>query len=75
MAQSQVYEGTLEQLVKQLRKLPDTHKYKIVVTSNDLETAQKSPQMLTFGMFPQLQAITEEDFKSAEWRDEDTEIQ
>ena len=27
-----------------------------------------------FGMFPQLQALTEKDFKSAEWRGEDIEL-
>ncbi len=32
------------------------------------------PKMIIFGMFPQLQALTEEDFKSAEWRGEDIDI-
>jgi len=42
-----------------------------------IEIARSGPaskqqgQMLTFGMFPQLQALTEEDFKSAEWHGED----
>jgi hypothetical protein len=74
MAQAQVYEGTPEQLVKQLSKLPKTRKYKITVTPEESEATETQPQMITFGMFPQLQALTEEDFKSAEWRGEDIEL-
>ena len=74
MAQAQVYEGTPEQLVKQFSKLPKTRKYKVTVISDEAETTEKQPKMITFGMFPQLQALTEEDFKSAEWRGEDIEL-
>ncbi len=69
MAQAQTYEGTPEQLVKQLSKLPGTRKYKITVTPDESPTATTS-KMITFGMFPQLQSLTEEDFKSAEWRED-----
>jgi len=72
MTHVQVYEGTPEQLVKELSKLPSTRKYKITVTPKDAEATQNPPPMMTFGMFPQLQALTEEDFKSAEGRGEDT---
>ena len=74
MAQAQVYEGTPEQLVKQFRKLPKTRKYKVTIISEEPEATEKQPKMITFGMFPQLQALTEEDFKSAEWRGEDIEL-
>ncbi len=67
MAQAQVYEGTPEQLVEQLSKLPGTRKYKITVTAEE-------PKMMTFGMFPQLQALSEKDFKGAEWRGEDIDL-
>ena len=63
-----IYEGTPEQLVKQFRKLPKSQKYKVTVVPDEPEEAPKQPKMITFGMFPQLQALTEEDFKSAEWR-------
>ena len=43
-------------------------------TSGDPEAAEKQPKTITFGMFPELQALTEEDFKSAEWRGEDIEL-
>lgn len=74
MAQVKVYEGTPEQLVKQLSKLPKTRKYKMTVTPEEPAATEKQSQMITFGMFPQLQVLTEEDFKSAEWRGEDIEI-
>ncbi len=73
MVRALVYEGTPEQLVKQFSKLPKTRKYKVTVISEEAETTENQPKMITFGMFPQLQALTEEDFKSAEWRGEDIE--
>lgn len=63
MGQAKVYEGTPEQLVKQFSKLPKTRKYKVTVVSEEAEANQNQSQMMTFGMFPQLQALTEEDFK------------
>jgi hypothetical protein len=72
MAQAQTYQGTPDQLVKQLRKLPNSRKYKMVVTPEDQESTTVQPTIVKFGKFPQLQALTEEDFKSAEWRGEDT---
>src|SRR5947207_3724568 len=74
MAKVQIYEGTPEQLVKQLRKLPNTRKYKMTVAPGEPELNTTQRKMITFGMFPQLQALTEEDFKSAEWRGEDIAI-
>ena len=72
MAQVQIYEGTPEQLVKQLSKLPGTRKYKITVTPDEPTTTTTS-KLITFGMFPQFQSLTEEDFKGAEWQ-EDSEF-
>lgn len=43
----------------------------MTVISEEADTTEEQPKMITFGMFPQLQVLTEEDFKSAEWRDED----
>lgn len=71
MAQAQVYEGTPEQLAKQLRQLPNTQKYRMTVIPEETETPQEQPKLITFGMFPQLQSLTEEDFRTAEWRGED----
>ena len=71
MAQAQVYEGTPEQLVKQFSKLPRTRKYKVMIISEEVDSTEKQPKTITFGMFPQLQALTEDDFKSAEWRGEE----
>ena len=61
-----IYEGTPEQLVKQFKKLPKTLRYKVTVISEEPDTTEKQPKMIAFGMFPQLQALTEEDFKNAE---------
>ncbi len=74
MAQAQTYEGTPEQLVKQLSQLPKSQKYKVTVTPEEPDVRDRQPKMITFGMFPQLQALTDEDFKSAEWRGEDIEL-
>ena len=76
MAHAQVYEGTPEQLVKQFSKLPKTRKYRVTVISEEAEAIEKpsKSKMITFGMFPHLQALTEQDFKSAELRGEDIEL-
>ena len=74
MAQTQVYEGTPEQLVNQFSKLPKTRKYKVTVISEEAEATKKQAKMITFGMYPQLQALTEDDFESAKWRGEDIEL-
>ena len=74
MSQEHVYEGTPEQLVKQLRKLPIAQKYKTTVIPEDPEAIVRQKQMIAFGMFPQLQALTEVDFKEAEWLEEDIEL-
>lgn len=74
MAHTQVYEGTPDQLVKQFSKLPKARKYKVTILSVESEVIDKQSKMITFGMFPQLQALTDEDFKSVEWRGEDIDI-
>ena len=62
MAQAEVYEGTPGQLVKLLSKLPETQKYRVTVISEDAEATEKQPKMIIFGMFPQLQALTNKEF-------------
>ena len=42
MAQSQIYEGTPEQLVKQLSKLPKTRKYKVTVIVEEVASTEKN---------------------------------
>ncbi len=69
---TQVYEGTPEQLVKQLSKLPSHRKYKVTVTPAEPEHPQGTG--LRRGMFPQLRGLTEEDFKAVEWRGEDIDL-
>ena len=70
MPQTQVYEGTPDELVKHLSKLPQACKYIVTVTTRD---AQQSRGLgLRRGMFPQLKGLSDEDFKAAEWRDDDS---
>jgi hypothetical protein len=45
-----------------------------MITLDDPEAPLNLPKMITFGMFPQLLSLTEDDFKSAEWRGEDLEL-
>jgi hypothetical protein len=74
MAQTQIYLGTPAQLVKQISKLPAAETYQITVTHQEAETESKQSKMITFGMFPQLQSLTEGDFKGAEWHGEEIEL-
>lgn len=75
MTQAQVYSGTPEQLVSQLKKLPRTQKYKMSVSVEEPEENKKPDSIITFGMFHQLNTLIEDDFKSAEWKSEDIELQ
>ncbi|MCW3094936.1 MAG: hypothetical protein JWL77_554 [Chthonomonadaceae bacterium] len=47
MAQAQVYEGTPEQLVKYLNRLPNTNKYKMTVTPEEATTTAPNVQALS----------------------------
>ncbi len=47
MLQAQIYEGTPEQLVKHLSRLPNTSKYKMTVTSEEPNAASPNEQALT----------------------------
>ena len=74
MAHTHTYEGTPDLIINQFSKLPKTRKYKVTVISEDPESTAMPLNMITFGMFPQLQSLTEEDFKSSEWRGESIEL-
>ena len=74
MARIRVYEGTPDQLVRQFSKLPKTRKYRVTVISDEAAVPETSAAMIRFGMFPQLQPLTEEDFRSAEWRVDPNEL-
>ena len=43
----------------------------VTVTAEEPGGKGEQPTLIAFGQFPQLQALTEEDFNSAEWREED----
>jgi hypothetical protein len=47
MAQAQVYEGTPEQLVKHLNRLPNTNKYKMTVTPEEATPIAPNEQALS----------------------------
>ncbi|HEY3324761.1 MAG TPA: hypothetical protein VGP72_30190 [Planctomycetota bacterium] len=58
--------------VELLEPAPNVESAQVMVTF--MEPEQKQPEkpkgkMMTFGMFPGLQAITDEDFKSAEFNE------
>jgi hypothetical protein len=74
VAQALVYKGTPEQLANELRRLPNTRKYTVTVTAEDVAVAGNPPAMITFGMFPQLMKLTDDDFATAEWRGEEFEF-
>ena len=67
----EIFEGTWEELLAQQAKFAGR---RVRLTLSKEETPQIEPKqakMLRFGMFPELQALTEEDFKSAEWHGEE----
>ncbi len=50
--------------------LPDVQESRVLITfltNGSGETPPKPGQMIRFGMFPQLQTLTDEDFKAAEF--------
>ncbi len=74
MAQTQVYRGTPEQLVERLNELPHTQKYKMIVFPEEQNSDGNLPTGIVFGMFPQLQSLSENDFVNAEWRGKEFEF-
>jgi hypothetical protein len=80
MAQPQVLEGTGEELEPMLKRMPKQRFRLILLPGEEGQAEPPEPtqeergQLLQFGMFPQLLALTEEDFQNAEWRGEDVDI-
>jgi hypothetical protein len=72
----QVFEGTWEEVRAHDAELTGRHVRVTIIDADDVEISHSKPKgkMITHGMFPQLQALTDEDFKSAEWRGEDFDI-
>jgi hypothetical protein len=69
----QVLEGVWEKIQQKLHSLPSFgRRVKVIVrevsaTEPYHAVTPPSPKVLTFGMFPELSALTEEDFASAEF--------
>jgi hypothetical protein len=69
----QILEGTWEEVQMKLYTLRLSGR-RVQVTIRDMNDADKEPsiskgKMITFGMFPELQGLTDEDFANAEYRD------
>jgi len=60
----QILEGTWDQVSKKAAQLKGDTRVRLEV----IEPEKAKGQMIRKGMFPGLKAITEEDFKAAEWR-------
>ena len=75
MALQQVVEGTWEEIAKHACEVDVGQRFRLIPLEGALtEGAEpKKGKMITFGMFPQLKDLTEEDFKRAEWHGEDFE--
>jgi len=59
---------------RDMAQATDNFKCTIMVTPEDAKTEQSPPKLITFGMFPQLLSLNEDDFKSVEWRRENIEL-
>lgn len=66
---TQVLEGTWEEVERQLRSLalPKERRVKVIVREDNPPAGVPAPRLMTFGMFPELQGLTDEDFKAAEF--------
>ncbi len=74
MAQLQIFEGTPDQLAKQLGSLSRVQKYRMIVSADEPDTNGEAQKAISFGMFPQLRSLAEEDFEGGSWRGEDMEL-
>ena len=78
MVQPQVIQGSGEELAVFLQRLRNRQNLLLIIpaeeaaTSNEAQT--EAGQLLRFGMFPQLRGLSEEDFKSAEWHEDEAEL-
>ena len=68
MAQQQVIEGTWEEVQSRAQRLDLNGRQVKLIVSEGLGEKKPEGRMMTFGMFPELQALTDEDFKAAEFR-------
>lgn len=73
---TRVIEGAWEEIAAEAEK-HSGKRFRLLVLNGDTSSSEKSdapsaPQGVraTFGMFPQLDELTEEDFDCAEWRGE-----
>jgi hypothetical protein len=65
--QQQVLEGTWEEIQRHAAELKLNGRHVKLIVSDELVEKKPQGQMMTFGMFPQLQTLTDEDFKAAEF--------
>ena len=68
MAQALFYEGVLEELFAGHAELAKQRVRLTVLDSPQVPQKAAPGAAIRFGMFPQLQTLTEEDFQDAEWR-------
>ena len=73
MVQPLTLEGTGAELQEHLRQHPEERFRLILLTAKSAPADQPERSGLRRGMFPQLLALTDEDFKAAEWHGEDSE--
>jgi hypothetical protein len=74
MAWPHAFEGTGEELQEYLKQHPHDRFRLILLPANSDRSEHTMGTGLRRGMFPQLRGLTEEDFKAAEWRSEDTDL-
>lgn len=74
MVHLQMLEGTGKELQKHLKQHPN-ERFRLIRLAKDVSVQHQSqPMALRRGMFPELQGLTEEDFKTAEWHGEDSDL-
>lgn len=74
MVLRQVFEGTGAELQEHLKQHPKDRFRLILITTDGALSEKAIGAGLRRGMFPQLRGLTEEEFKVAEWHDQDSEL-
>lgn len=79
MLQPQVIQGSGEELARFLQRMKDKQNLLLIIPgeppSNEIrENTNQTSDLIQFGMFPQLQGLTDEDFQSAEWHGEEVAL-
>ena len=71
MVEARVFEGTWKEVERQFHRLRQNRSGRVRVVVTEEKSGDSKTPTVTFGMFPQLLGLTDDDIKSAEYADSD----